>query len=128
MRAPDDFTGPANTGDSGVFTATAMKLLIGHSEGRPEMARQQSGPRAWCAEATRDCYPLWPVWQTRLSHGSYGFLLGISTGVVAVKAVILELGECERKFTQFQGLAKLGVFSGPNPVSLPDAPRGNTAR
>jgi hypothetical protein len=62
MRAPDDFTGPANTGDSGVFTATAMNLLIGHSEGRPEMARQQSGPRAWCAEATRDCYPLWPVW------------------------------------------------------------------
>ena len=54
MRAPNDLTGPANTGDSGVFTATAMSLLIGHSEGGPEMARQQSGPRAWCAEATRD--------------------------------------------------------------------------
>lgn len=44
MRAPDEFTGPANTGDSGVFTATAMSLLVGHSEEIPRRRGNSQAP------------------------------------------------------------------------------------
>jgi hypothetical protein len=100
MRAPDAFTGPANTGDSGVFTATAMSLLIRHSEVVPRWLGNGQGPLL----GARKPPPLWPVWQTRPLPGSYGFLLGISMVMVAVKAVCWELRDWERKFTQFQGL------------------------
>jgi hypothetical protein len=127
MRAPDHFTGPANTGDSGVFTATAMSLLVGHSEGDPEAARQQPGPRAWCAEARRDRLPLWPVWQTRRFPGSYGFPLDISTLVVAVKTVSRNLANAGENLCQFRAFAKPGCFDGRGGVASLDASRRKMA-
>jgi hypothetical protein len=101
MRAPDDFTGPANTGDSGVFTAMAMSLLVGHSEGGPETARQHSGPRAWCAEAKRDRLPLWPADKTiaRLVRVPARYINARGSG----EDRIWELSQCGRKFILVQG-------------------------
>jgi hypothetical protein len=108
MRAPDDFTGSANTGDSGVFTATTEppgRPLGGGSDGSAT-----AGPRAWCAEATRDCHPLWPVWQPRPLPGSYGFRIRISTLMVAVKAVSWNLVNGSKNLHNFRAFAKAGAF------------------
>jgi hypothetical protein len=106
MRAPDDFTGPPNTCDSGVFTAMAMSLLVGHLEGVP---RWLGSPMLGCVEATRDCRPLWPI-QARPSPGWYGRCMGISTVVVAVKAV-------SRKLMKRENLSDFRTFCDGRSVS-----------
>jgi hypothetical protein len=74
------------------------------------MARQ---PRAWCVEATRDCRPLWPVWQARPSPGWYGHLMGISTVAAAVKAVSRNLMNERENLKNFRAFVMAGTFRGP---------------
>lgn len=108
MRAPDDFTGAPNTCDSGVFTATATSLLIGHPEGVPRSLGQ---PRAWCVKAMRDCRPLWPVCRQETSPGWYGRFMGIPTVMVAVKAVSWNLMNRRENLSDFRMFVMAGAFS-----------------
>jgi len=73
------------------------------------MARQ---PRAWCVEAKRDCRPLWPVWQARPSPGWYGRVMGISTVMVAVKAVSWNLMNERENLNNIRAFMMAGAFRG----------------
>ena len=74
------------------------------------MARQ---PRAWCVAAKRDCRPLW-LRQARPSPGWYGRFMGISTVVVAVKAVSRNLMKQRENLSDFRTFVIAGAFRQPN--------------
>jgi hypothetical protein len=120
MRAPDGFTGPPNTCDSGVFTATATSLLIGRPEGVPRSLGQ---PRAWCVKAMRHCRPIWPVCRQETSPGWYGRFMGIPTVMVAVKAVSWNLMNRRENLSDFRMFVMAGALSASRARHLTQKPR-----